>query len=233
MFKHFKRMSKETSLPSTVVLNGQESRTVKETLNLFNEYFQSVYLPKNETLSDICCNEPKLTNFDTSSLTIQNFIQDLDETKSRGPDGIPPLFIKKLCRPVSRALNLIFRNIKRLKQIPKRWKLSAISPIHKKSSQKEVSNYRPVAILDIFEKIFERCLYSPIYDCFKDQITSCQHGFVKYKSVETSLLSFLQKIYSSYDDPTSKFIAAVYADMAKAFDKVLHFELCLCSFPLP
>ena len=53
MCKHFKRMSQENSITSTVVLNGQESRTVKETLNLFNEYFQSVYLPKNETLSDI------------------------------------------------------------------------------------------------------------------------------------------------------------------------------------
>ena len=85
MFKHFKRMSKETSLPSTVALNGQESRTVKETLNLFNEYYQSVYLPKNEILSDICCNEPKLTNFDTSFLTIQKFIQDWTKPNLEAP----------------------------------------------------------------------------------------------------------------------------------------------------
>ena len=88
-----------------------------------------------------------------------------------------------------------------------------------------MSNYRPVAILDIFEEIFEKCLYSPIYDCFSDQITSSQHGLVKNKSVEANLLSFLQKIYNSYDDPTTKSIIAFYTDMAKAFDKVPHYEL--------
>ena len=225
MFKHFKRMSKESALPSTVFLNGQESNSVKETLNLFNNYFQSVYLPKNTSPSDIYCEDPKTTNFETSVSTIRKYIDDLDETKSRGLDGIPPLLIKNLAAPLSKALNHIFRNIKRQKRIPKVWKISAISPSHKKSSKKDVSNYRPVAILDIYEKIFEKCLYSHIYDCFSDQITSSQHGFVKNKSVETNLLSFLQKIYNSYDDPTTKSIIALYADMAKAFDKVAHYEL--------
>ena len=193
MFKHFKRMSNESALPSTVVLNGQESNSVKETLNLFNNYFQSVNLPKNKSPSDIYCEDPKTTHFDTSISTIQKYIDDLDETKSRGPDGIPPLFIKNLAAPLSKPLNLIFRKIKRQERIPKVWKISAISPSHKKSSKKNVSNYRPVAILDIFEKIFEKCLYSPIYDCFSDQITSSTHGFVKNKSVETNLLSFFRK----------------------------------------
>ena len=178
-----------------------------------------------KSLSGIYCEDPKTTNFDTSVRTIRKYLDDLDETKCRGPDGIPPSFIKNLAAPLSKALNLIFRNIKRQKRIPKVWKISAISPCHKKSSKKDVSNYRPVAILDIFEKIFEKCLYSPIYDCFSDQKTSSQYGFVKNKSVETNLLSFLQKLYNSYDDPTTKSIIALYADMAKAFDKVPHYEL--------
>ena len=217
MIKHFKRMSKESALPSTVVLNGQESNSVNETLNLFNNYFQSVYSPKNKSLCDIYCKEPKTTTFDTSVSTIRKYLDDLDETKSRGPDGIPPLFIKNLAAPLSKALNRIFRTIKRQKRIPKVWKNSAISPSHKKSSKKVVSNYRPVAILDKFEKVFEKCLYSSVYDCFSDQITSSQHGFVKNKTVETNLLSFLQKIYNSYDDPTTESIIALYADIVCSF----------------
>ena len=88
-----------------------------------------------------------------------------------------------------------------------------------------MSNYRPVAILDIFEKVFEQCLYSSIYDCFSDQITSSQHGFVKNKFVETNLLSFLQKTYNRYDDPTTESIISLYSDMSKAFDKVPRYEL--------
>ena len=225
MFKHFKRMSKESALPSTVVLNGQESNSVEETLNLFNNYFQSVYLPKNKSLRDIYCKDPKTTKFDTSVSTIRKYLNDLDETKSRGPDGIPPLFIKTLPAPLSKALNLIFRKIKRQKRIPKVWKSSAFSSRYKKSSKKDVSNYRPVAILDKFENVFEKCLYWSIYDCFSVQNTSSQHGFVKNKSVEANLLSFLQKVCISYDDPTTKSNIALYADMAKAFDKFPHYEL--------
>ena len=96
MFKHFKRKSKEYALPSTVFRNGQESNSVKETLNLFDNYFQYVYSPKN-----------KSPNFDTSASTIQRYLDDMDETKSRGPDGIPPLFIKTLAASLSKALNLL------------------------------------------------------------------------------------------------------------------------------
>ena len=106
-------MSKESALPSTGVLNGQESNSVKEMLNFFKNYFQSVCLPKNKSLSDIYCNDSKTTKFDTSVSTIRKYPDDLDETKSKGPDGIPPLFNKNLEAPLSKALNLIFRNIKR------------------------------------------------------------------------------------------------------------------------
>ena len=71
----------------------------------------------------------------THQLVLSN---DLDETKSRGPDGIPPSFIENLAALLSKALNLIFRNIKRQKRIPNVWKISAISPSHKKSSNKDV-----------------------------------------------------------------------------------------------
>ena len=104
-------MSKESALPSTVVLNVQESNSVKETLNLFNNYFQSVYLPKNESLSNICCKDPK-QQFLTQHLVIIESISTFGKTKPRGPDGIPHLFIKNLAAPLSKALNLISRNTK-------------------------------------------------------------------------------------------------------------------------
>ena len=99
MFKLFKRMSKGSALPSTVVLNGQESNSVNKTLNFFNNYFHSVYLPENQSPSDISCKDPKTTKLDTSVSTIPKYLDELDETKSRGPDGFPLLFIKNLLHP--------------------------------------------------------------------------------------------------------------------------------------
>ena len=204
LFKHFKRMSKASARPSAVVLNGQETNSVKETLNLFKNYFQSVYLQKNESLSDICWKGPKPTIFNTSVIIIREYLDDLDETKPRGPDGIRPSFIKNLAAPLSQAPKLIYRKVKRQKRIPKVWKIGDISPSHKMFGKKDVSSYRPAAILHIFEKVSGKCLYSPIYDCSLDKITSSHHGFVENKSVKTNLLSFLQKSYNSNDDPTTK-----------------------------
>ena len=74
-----------------------------------------------------------MINFTVSKRLIRSFLEETDETKSRGPDGIPPIFFKKLAEPMSCAFNTLFKTVKRLKAIPEDWKTGAISPIHKKA----------------------------------------------------------------------------------------------------
>ena len=133
--------------------------------------------------------EGLVTNFSVSKRLIRSILEETDETESRGPDGIPPIFFKKLAVPMSCAFKTLFRTVKRLKAIPEDWKTGAISPIHKKGSKNAVENYRPVTLLNFASKTLERCLNVPLYNHLATLVSNCQHGFIKNRSVLSNLLS--------------------------------------------
>ena len=61
-----------------------------------------------------------------------------------------------ICRP----LNINFMTCLRAGKFALEWKKANIVPIHKKSDQQSVINYRPVSLLPIYCKIFERLRYN-------------------------------------------------------------------------
>ena len=125
------------------------------------------------------------------------------------------------------VLYLVFKNIKRLRKIPEQWKIASVTPIYKKGDRSLVTNCRPVSLLNIDSKIFEKCMYEPLYEFFEKHLSKHQHGFVRCRSVTTNMLSFLQKIYEAIDKNTSDKIVIFYSDFSKAFDKVPHNELLI------
>ena len=52
-------------------------------------------------------------------------------------------------------------------------------PVHKKGDKQMLRNYRPVSLLPICGKIFERLMYNNLYEFFikNDLISSNQSGF--------------------------------------------------------
>ena len=52
-------------------------------------------------------------------------------------------------------------------------------PVHKKGDKQVLRNYRPVSLLPICGKIFERLIYNNLYEFFikNDLISSNQSGF--------------------------------------------------------
>ena len=113
-------------------------------------------------------------------------------TKTRGPDGLPPLFFRKTATATEmcKTLNTIFRAVKRNRKLPKALKKAAVSPIHKQAEYKFVGNYRPVSLLNIESKIFEKCIYEELSAHFIKFLSS-KHGFVPQRSVYTNMLLFL------------------------------------------
>ena len=157
--------------------------------------------------------------------TIQKLVNQMDVTKFRGPNGLPPVFFQKTSREISKVLSILFKNIKRLGKVPDCWNTAAVMPIHKKEDRRIVGNYRPVSLLSIESKIFEKCIYIVLYKHFIFYLTNYEHGFVKHRSVLSNMLSFLKKIHEALDsDPKSK-IVSFYTDFSKTFDKVPHYEL--------
>ena len=95
-------------------------------------------------------------------------------------------------------------------------------PVHKRGDKQTLKNYRPVSVLPICKKIFERLLYNDMFDFFLDNglISANQSGFKSGYSCINQLLSITDKIYKSFDDGYEA--RGVFLDISKAFHKVWH-----------
>ena len=162
-------------------------------------------------------------NYNVSEDSIRSILSNLDVRKSRGPDEIPPIFYKNLSASLPKSISVIFSNIKRLRQFPARWKIGCVSPQLKKSYPSSCDNFRPVTLLNIISKVFEKCVFASLKNHLVNNVSLYQHGFLPRKSVTTNLnlLTHLDKVYDAYDNLNTQ-IVAVYMDFAKAFDTVPH-----------
>ena len=96
------------------------------------------------------------------SYKLRSILTDLD-IKSRGPNKFPPVLFKATAVEMSSTLNKLFKNVKRLRTLPRCWKYATIVPVYKKGDKQLVKNYRPVSLLNIDSKVFEKCLYDPLF----------------------------------------------------------------------
>ena len=100
-------------------------------------------------------------------------------------------------------------------------KKADVAPIHKKKSKFDINNYRPVSILRVLSKIFERCMFDQIYSYF-NQILSKHHcGFRQGHSTQHRLLLLMvEKLKKSLDN--SGVGGMLLTDLSKAFDCLRH-----------
>ena len=90
----------------------------------------------------------------------------------------------------------------------------------KKKDRHDKSNYRPVSILPLLSKPFERILYEQIDSHTKDILSKYQGGFRKRFSSQHSLLAMFEKWKKVLDNGGS--CGALLVDLSKAFDCIVH-----------
>ena len=137
IFKHLRSLNKSACLPKVLMNDTKQSSLRCEQVNMLNHFFHSMFSPKTKfSLKDFKVQKPSLTNFDISKNTIRNIMDDIDATKSRGPNGIPPVFHVKTSKNLCNIMLSVVRNMKRLRKIPDSWTVAAITPIFKNGDRK-------------------------------------------------------------------------------------------------
>ena len=97
---------------------------------------------------------------------ILRIINNLDPNRAHGHDEISIRMLKICGDSICRPLSIILKTCLRTGIFPLEWKKVNIVPIHKKGDKKTVLNYRPVSLLPICGKIFERLLYNEMPNFF-------------------------------------------------------------------
>ena len=89
----------------------------------------------------------------------------------------------------------------------------------KKGDKQTLKNYRPVSLLPICSKCFERLIYNEMFGFFLDKssISANQPGFKPGHSCINQLLSIAHNIYKSYDGGYE--VRGVFLDISKVIIK--------------
>ena len=129
-------------------------------------------------------------------------IRNLDPNKAHGHDMLSIYMLKicddSLCGP----LGLIFKSCFENGKFPSEWKKASVVLIFKKYDKQLVKNYRPISLLPICGKIFERLIYNKLLHFFQGNnlISPNQSGFKPGDSCTNQLLAITHEIYKSFDD---------------------------------
>lgn len=162
---------------------------------------KSVPLPE-QRMEDFTMDELKLAFLKTKS------------KKSSGVDGLPTCVVKDSFDSLSNYYLQIFNNVLQ-NGMPDIWKIAVVTPLHKKGSMEDTSNYRPISNLSSLSKIFEKCVLQRLENQI-DLVGENQHGFRARHSTTTAMLDVQNNLGTSMD--ASKFTLVYSVDMSAAFD---------------
>ena len=87
-------------------------------------------------------------------------MRSLDQSKAHGHDEISIRMIKLCASSISKPLYLIFGNYLETESFPKEWKKTNIIPVHKIGDKQLIANYRPISLLPICGKVFEKLIFN-------------------------------------------------------------------------
>ena len=114
-------------------------------------------------------NERNITNWnildsiEISEEDVHDQLINLDITKALGPDSISPKLLKKAAKPLSKILQYIFNLSLKTSIFPAIWKKANVVPLYKKGDKSDINNYRPVSLLSVVAKVFERIIYKYVF----------------------------------------------------------------------
>jgi hypothetical protein len=101
-------------------------------------------------------------------------------------------------------------------------KIALIIPVFKKGNTTDPGNYRPISLLPIISKIWEKIMAEQICEFLGENglFSSHQFGFRKGRTTEQAILNHIEHIIISIEK--NKSYIASFLDLTKAFDCVSH-----------
>ena len=223
--------SNSNSIP-TLVQGDTEASTDKQKTDLLNTFFSSCWNMSNSPLSSVSpsqhsfLDDPAYSGLFCSEEEVFRLIMKLDCSKSTGPDGISARMLRETALSITQPLTSLFNMLIQRLSFPSLWKFANVVPIPKNSTCKSSpSNYRPISLLPVISKLFEKHIYSVLLDHFQHHCPISQHqwGFQAGKSTTTALAATIHDWHSHLD--VGRDVATVLFDFKKAFDTVPHGRL--------
>ena len=160
---------------------------------LFSAPDKAKLFAKNSNLDDsgisslvfISRSNLKLRKISVTPRMVKTVITNLDSSKTSGPNCIPVVVLKN-CEPeLSHILAELFNMSLKESCFPDCWKALSVVPVFKNVGEKcTAKNYRPVSLLSVVSKVFEKLVNNRIVDHLEKSglFSDFQYGFSSSRS---------------------------------------------------
>ena len=211
-------------------INGNTITDDNDIANEFNNFFVNIptsyisQLPQNTPNPITFMNNasyPSLFLTPTNAEEIHTIIQTL-KPSSPGYDKITLRLLKRIFPIISHPLTHIINLSLEHGTVPDEIKIAKVIPIFKSNDPTHLNNYRPISILPIFSKLFERIMYNRLetHLTINNILSPQQFGFRKKHATSMAISLFTEKLYDTLDN--HKLAIATFLDLSKAFDLINH-----------
>ena len=111
-------------------------------------------------------------------------------------------------------------------QFPDAWKIARVTPIYKEGEKSEKLNYRPIFVLPVISRLFEKRIYDQLYQYMNGGglLSPDQSGFRALHSIIIYLLKCTDDWFNGIDK--GLLTGMIFIDLKKAFHTVDHEILC-------
>ena len=138
-----------------------------------------------------------------SPAKVFKMLQEMPTSKATGANGLGVQLLKiaasAIAEPISRLINRCIST----RNVPSKWKIEKVSPVFKtQGSNNDKQNYRPISVLLIVSKIFERHIYDSLYSHLSrnNLLYGLQSGFRKKHSTKSALIRLLDQTLFDIDN---------------------------------
>ena len=223
--KQLLKIGKISQNVPTLKLNDEFAETDLQKAEMLNKYFasQSYVNDDNKVLpqpTDVL-HDP-LYLFTITPQNTKDVLDNLDASKSCGPDLMSPRLLKEGSSILATPYSILFNSSLQQGEFPSQWKEANVTCIHKKDDRSLPSNYRPISLLCQAGKVMERCVHKELYNYINTHnlLTPFQSGFVPGDSTTLQLIHTYHTFCEAVD--SGKEVRVVFCDISKAFDRVWH-----------
>lgn len=155
----------------------------------------------------------------TTFTEVKTEIEKLKLKKSAGPDGVTPYMIRKLPKKGVIFITYIFNAMFRLSHFPSFWKQAMVIMINKPGKPpEEIGSYRPISLLCVLSKVFERILLVRLRPHMDEVIPDTQFGFRTGHSTMEQCHRVVDYIRKGFEG--KEYVSAAFLDVQEAFDRV-------------
>ena len=146
----------------------------------------------------------------------------MNPSRSVVTDKISSCFLKFAMPYVSNSIAQLLNISTKNSIFPESWKTARVTPIFKEDNKSERSNYRPISVLPVQTRLFEKFIFDQLYKYLNDNnlLSKEQPGFRALHSVVSCLLKSTDDWYSAL--VSIEICGAAFINLRKAFDTVDH-----------